>query len=398
MTDLKFDIVIGNPPYINSQVMCKTNPDIRNLYSKIFESAKGSWDAFVIFIEKGFKLLKDKGLITYIVPNKLLSAKYTEAIRKILQNNKIIEIRDYSSVKVFKGQGVYPIVFVVQKTQDKKDVLVSSMSSLNEYQTFKTIPSEIFYKDINWNKYFADNEVIRIILKISENLHLSSLCPLIFKGTSVNETYLVSKHIKEYSENINESFKKLINTGTVDPYTSLWGVAKTRLIKKTYTKPIILDTNIAQINPKRLKQANSKKIVIAGMSKRIECFVDTEGEYMAVAPTIVILDSSDNKINLKTLAGILNSKLISFWYKHWFKTLVMSNGFLSIRKDTIKAIPIPKIKIQEQHKIMKLVDEIVKLKKQSKDTSKLENEIDKIVYKIYKLTSQEMNIVKKFVI
>ena len=77
-----FDIVIGNPPYIDSETMVKTMPQKRELYSKKYTCARGNWDIYVIFIEKGIELARKNGVVTYIIPNKLIAAPYAKSVRK----------------------------------------------------------------------------------------------------------------------------------------------------------------------------------------------------------------------------------------------------------------------------------------------------------------------------
>ena len=101
-----FDVVIGNPPYIDSEMMTRTQPELREIYKTIYQSAKGNWDLFIIFIERGIQLQKESGVISYIVPNTLIGAAYSKALRKMLLNHSILEIRDYSKVDV-----VLPTVF-----------------------------------------------------------------------------------------------------------------------------------------------------------------------------------------------------------------------------------------------------------------------------------------------
>ena len=62
-----FDIVIGNPPYVDSEEMTRSMPEQREIYSKKYSCAKGNWDLFVLFIEKGMDLLAENKTISYIV-------------------------------------------------------------------------------------------------------------------------------------------------------------------------------------------------------------------------------------------------------------------------------------------------------------------------------------------
>ena len=91
-----FDVVIGNPPYIDSEEMTKSQPEIREECRKEYECAKGNWDIFCIFLEKGIELLKEDGYLGMIVPNKLLSAEYAEQTRSFLAKYAVKIIRDYS--------------------------------------------------------------------------------------------------------------------------------------------------------------------------------------------------------------------------------------------------------------------------------------------------------------
>jgi len=54
-----FDVIIGNPPYIDSEIMTKENPEFREYCSEKYNSAKGNWDIFCVFIEKSLNLLRD---------------------------------------------------------------------------------------------------------------------------------------------------------------------------------------------------------------------------------------------------------------------------------------------------------------------------------------------------
>ena len=79
-----FDIVIGNPPHIDSETMVKVMPKERELYSKKFACASGNWDMFIVFIEFSISMLKKDGIFSNIIPNKLIAAKYGVELRKQL--------------------------------------------------------------------------------------------------------------------------------------------------------------------------------------------------------------------------------------------------------------------------------------------------------------------------
>jgi hypothetical protein len=150
-----FDVVIANPPYVDSEIMTKMDCELRNIYTASYRSATGNWDLFIIFIEKGILLLKKNGIITYIVPNKLIAARYSEELRKILLTKNIKEFRNFAKVNVFKEVNVYPIVFIIQNNSQRDFVIMSTMQSVIDIEEENKILAKFFYQDIYWDRYFV---------------------------------------------------------------------------------------------------------------------------------------------------------------------------------------------------------------------------------------------------
>jgi hypothetical protein len=366
-----FDIVIGNPPYIDSETMVKNNPQFREYLKSKFISAEGNWDIFVVFSEMGLNLCKPFGNLAFIVPNKIISAKYTSALRTIICKLSPREIIDYSYVDVFKEADVYPVVILIsnQKTYDYQ-VKTKVMENLETVKTLNLVSSSQFISDIFWDKYFFNRDELNLIIKITVNKKLKNKFPKILGR--------------------EEKYFKFINTGTIDPYKTLWGIKKTQYIKGNYNTPILIKDDLEGINITRLQQANSPKIIIAGMSLRIEAFLDEDGQYCAGKSTVIILDELQN---LKTLIGILNSKLVSFWFSKYFNSLSMAGGYFNVGNNEIGLIPIPNLNCPIIA-INTLVDKILAAKKAGNDTSALEREIDVLVYGLYGLTDEEILIVE----
>ena len=217
-----FDIVIGNPPYVDSEEMTKSMPEEREIYTKKYSCAKGNWDLFVLFIEKGMDLLKKDGVISFIVPNKLVAAPYTEALRRKISNNQVQEMRDYSNVTVFKTAAVYPVVFRIKMSEEKVPVVMDVMEDMEQVSNHNKVDQESFYSDINWDKYFNSSQsALEIIEKMSKFKPLKSIADVNGAAT-VNEAYLVKEFIYD-DDGRSSDVKKFINTGAIDPYKSTWG-------------------------------------------------------------------------------------------------------------------------------------------------------------------------------
>lgn len=397
-----FDIVIGNPPYVDSEMMTRLDDGMREKYAEAYSSARGNWDLFIIFIERGLKLLNSDGVITYIVPNKLIAARYSESIRKLLSELNIKELRNYSGVKVFKDVSVYPIVFVIQNNKDLTDVTMTNMKTVTEIKEVNSIPADIFYQDIYWDRYFAANNILNVIIKISKEARIKEYDFDVSAAATVSEAYKIKEFMREKDTDITKGYKKFINTGTIDRYVSLWSRKKTQYIKGGYQEPIVLDKDINDLSHNRYKQACSEKIIIGGMTKELECQYD-DGQYLAGKSTVIITERQGTKLELKYLLALLNSELISFWFKIFYGSLSLAGGYLRISNKEIMNIPIPDVAQKTRDQLIELVDRILSLtsdielleEESNQDRLKdLQNEIDLIVYKLYGLTKEEIALVE----
>lgn len=136
---------------------------------------------------------------------------------------------------------------------------------------------------------------------------------------------------------------------------------------------------------------NNPKIVIAGMTKVIEAVFVEEPLALGVG-CYGIYDFAG--INPKAIVGILNSKYLSYYLNIKFKDKHLAGGYLAINKSTIEALPFVDINNVMQNKLATLVDAIIALKADNKDTSKLEKQIDEMVYALYELTPEEIKTIE----
>lgn len=389
-----FDIVIGNPPYVDSEEMTRSMPEQREIYTKKYSCAKGNWDLFVLFIEKGMDLLAENKTITYIVPNKLISAPYTETLRKKISKNRVIEIRDYSNINVFKEAAVYPVVFRVEISNNKTPVKMEIMDGMEMVGNQNVISPEKFYADINWDKYFnTSEEVLNIVDKMVKFPILSSIADVCGAAT-VGEAYLVKELMYDDDGN-DDAVVRFINTGGIDKYKSFYGIEYIRYLKGKYIHPVVKAAELKNISVKRFHESKSKKIIIGGMNKVLECFYD-DGNYLAGKSTTIVYNNS----YLKVITAILNSTLMSFYYATIYNSMSLSGGFYRIGAPQIKALPIAmpddNVTIVTVEKLVDEAQELLKTFKESdEEVQSVLKQIDKIVYKLYGLTDNEILCVGK---
>ena len=385
-----FDIVIGNPPYIDSETMTNVMPKLREQYSQIFTCAKGNWDMFVVFVEMGISLCRSGGIYSFILPNKLIAAKYTSKLREKIVINDIIEIRDYSRLPVFINAAVYPCTIVGHKTLSKNGNNSSRfivMRTVKEIERENSTLQEIIGSEY-WDVFFRSEIEFSIIKKFLAHKTILSDKWNVIGSATVAEAYELKKVL--YDAKNGSSSLKVINTGTIDSYKSLWGIKSMQYIKGKYQYPRVSQSDLMAISKRRYNQAMSNKIIVAGMSSRIEAVYD-DGETLGGKSTTIIMGD-----DLRFLLGLLNSKLVSFSINILYNSIKMAGGYLNIGTREIENIPIPIASPVVQHSIESLVDGILEkiCENTQMDSSNLENEIDSLVYSLYGLSEDEIKIVE----
>jgi type I restriction-modification system DNA methylase subunit len=151
-----FNAVIGNPPYANAIESETARPaDELAFFAQHFESAKGAYDLHVLFQELSLGLTSTRGYTSMIVPNKFLATQYGAAIREVLAfEAELLEIADYSRIRVFEEASVYPVVYLARNADpsDTTAVRVAVYSRIDSppVTSTTTIASLKKWVDTSW--------------------------------------------------------------------------------------------------------------------------------------------------------------------------------------------------------------------------------------------------------
>jgi len=196
-----FDVVIGNPPYVKLEAIKDISEQLKQLDFTTYDK-RG--DLYVLFVEKGFRILKNNGLIAYIMPNKWLQAGYGKKLRAYFLTKQIDQLIDFGDIQIFQGATTYPIIFTAKNAipneQFKAALLKSATAS--DFQTNVDINTEIF----DTNTFSEDTWVIssQENSKLLERLNQTfvSLNEFVggnvFRGvlTGLTEAFLISEDVR----------------------------------------------------------------------------------------------------------------------------------------------------------------------------------------------------------
>jgi type I restriction-modification system DNA methylase subunit len=210
-----FDCVIGNPPYIRIQMMKEWAPTEVGFYKGHYTAAsKGSYDIYVVFVERALKLLNVRGLMGYILPHKFFQAKYGQPLRELIAIGKHLDkIVHFGDQQVFAGATTYTCLLFLKKgggpcfryvmAHDLDGWRVSGEAAAGEIRTEKVNGSE-------WN--FVVGPETFLFERLSEMpIKLGDVVEGMFVGqqTSADTVYLFKEYQNENEDIVDVRSKEL---------------------------------------------------------------------------------------------------------------------------------------------------------------------------------------------
>ncbi len=154
--DPGFDGVIGNPPYIRIQALKEWAPLEVEYYKKAYKAAaKGNYDIYVAFVEKGLSLLNKQGQLGFILPHKFFNAQYGEPLRALISRNHYLsEVVHFGDKQVFEQATTYTCLMFLDKAGSKQCRVVKVDDLVAWRNTGEAIeglvPAEAITQD-DWN-------------------------------------------------------------------------------------------------------------------------------------------------------------------------------------------------------------------------------------------------------
>ena len=429
-----FDIVIGNPPYVEAKKLKYIASTLKGLY----DVYSGTADLSIYFNELGLNLLAEDGVISFITTNKFFNTGYGQKVREQLSSQYINIILNFEQVEVFEDILVSSVIFNIKKAAKehghqftyekfyKLDCTEFKREFVQRQSDFGHYPQD-YLGEGEWS--FAD--LFQLLLKEKIEKGKTVLKELdgvkVYRGvtTGYNPAFIITDEqcdnlIKEdpksseviknmlQGRNIrkwyyNESDENLIFTrkGTD---IELYPAVKAHLFNffnklkpKTETdssegrKPgnykwfEILD-NTAYYR----EFEKSEKIIWGLTADKWAYTLDTEQHYL---PSNAYILTSET-IPIRFILGLLNSKLLHYYFG--FIGVMTAGGAYTLKAATIEAFPIATGTREQQKEIAAKVESILNAKAKDKqaDVSPIESEIDHLVYNLYGLSDNEIKIVE----
>ncbi|MBZ9779854.1 N-6 DNA methylase [Psychroflexus sp. CAK8W] len=207
-----FDVVIGNPPYVRVQSLKENYFNQTKYLEDKYESAKGKYDLYALFMEKSYDLINKTGNVSFILPHKFLVADFGTGIRKFLVERKAVEnIVHFGSEIVFADASTYTCIITLSKESEKIGYSKTYPLNINDQIKFETIN----YSSLSDKAWLLKSETeTSIFNKISNNDKLKDICEGIYQGliTTGDDIFMVEGEIVDeifygFSKALNESIE-----------------------------------------------------------------------------------------------------------------------------------------------------------------------------------------------
>ncbi|GAA6809172.1 hypothetical protein AOH130_04380 [Helicobacter pylori] len=372
---LGFDCIIGNPPYIDYRKIDEKTKIFLSKFSSVYKKSKEG-SIFVYFIERASQLIIKHGEISFINPIAYLCKPTDHGIRDYIDKNlKITMLIDLSNIKIFESASTYTCINIFKRENKKNEILFQRSDDFAELSSNKDDFLKIPSVNIEHISIFLD-PISRHIAERCKT-QLGDFCK-IFCGLS--KTGFRSDVI-----NINNK-KSVYFLESSDIYRYYVNDFGKKFLKR-------IDDYFSQ--EKRWIFESQDIIFMTRMTNQIRCVVIPLGVY---GGKVNILH--DFRIDRFLILGILNSKLMTYFYKKKFFSTHIQGGAFGFDTLSVETLPIPQITKSNQptaHKITDCAKQILEAKEKDPkaNTQELEKEIDALVYQLYNLTDEEIKIIEE---
>ncbi|WP_224247739.1 Eco57I restriction-modification methylase domain-containing protein [Hyalangium gracile] len=392
-----FNAIIGNPPYVQLSMEDFREDTVNSYLKHRYTLSGGRLNTFAFFIEQARKLVSPEGKISFIVPNTLLTQEGYEELRKRLITSTSIESLIQSQGQIFAGAVVETVILVLGRHSQQKNVVqfgwissngsISRQSSTHQanlsknYKAAFIVPGDVKTTKI---KERMEASALRMgdMLNFNQAIalkHDRAACLDAAPKTSKHRMVLDGRHITRYAASDSPNYFK-------------FDLSKIHSCKR---EDIFL---------------LPEKIFMRRVGDRIIAAFDDRQRF-ALNTIVVVSPKPACDWSIKYVLGILNSKLVNFYYVSFLKS--SKKAFSEIQARQVAQIPLPALSLQQtkdqgaHNRIVTLVEHMLKLQRQrisaqtpheqtaiDRQITSTDAQIDREVYALYGMTNEEIEMLE----
>lgn len=365
----KYDYVVGNPPWVSLSRKFKNSvdDDMLKYYIDRYDGNRYLPNLYEYFIKRSLELLDENGKIGIVVPDRFASnVQYGKFRRHILGRYNIVHL--VFGIK-FPGISTDIMIFIAENNYDINNKIIVDVKDKAKYEMnqidYKKNPNIEFFHDPD-SRYGAIRKGIEF-----DSCRLGSICNT-FTGFIGSKTMITQvRHNKTQIE--------ILKGRNVSGYS----------ISGNYYYDFV-DENIKGGTKNIEKLAYKNKIVLRKTGKSIEAALDSRGYVIEQSLYGIIL--KDTKYSIEYILGILNSKLIQWYYRSFLVTNYRSMP--QIKKYNLDRIPIKICSGNKKYRIENMVSDILNCS-DNVERNLIQEELDFSIFELYGVKQNDRNIILK---
>ena len=414
-----FDVIIGNPPYIQLQ---KMGADSDALQKVGYETFAKTGDIYSLFYEQGYNILRENGLLMFITSNKWMRANYGESLRRFfIEQTNPLTLIDFSGNQIFDTATVDTniLMFAKQKNEYETQACIVKEKLLNNLSDFVNQNSEQskFITSESWVILSPiEQSIKRKIEAVGKPLKDWDISINYGIKTGYNDAFIITgekrRELIEQDPKSEEIIRPILRGRDIKRYSydfaDLYIITTFPSLKIDIEHYPAVKHHLLSFGYDRLKQTgdagarkktnnkwfetqdsisymddlNSQKIIWGEISDKTKFCLDLHGNFMNEATTFLMTGTS-----LPFLLGFLNSKLSEYLFSKIGTTTGV--GTVRWKKFTIEQLPVPVLSTEFQNEIEVIVEQLILAVQNNDGMKELEEELNNLIYKFMDFTHDE---------
>ncbi|QDU63404.1 Type IIS restriction enzyme Eco57I [Planctomycetes bacterium Pan216] len=319
-----FDVVLGNPPFANAIEESGFAKESKERLGANFPELTGTADLAFYFLALAHRLTAADGAIGLVLPRGVLTSRASRALReRLLEERPPVLVHAPQDQSLFRGANVFVVLLALRRNGGP---CLGSRDTLHPRLECVVITS------VNWWAPLVDAETEAH----SSKPRVGDLFE-VFASMTTGMAYDVLPFVRDEPR---DGALRLVTTGLIDPGVCHWGERVCRYLKHRFECPVIHeDEGFPATVAARLAKVRRPKVLVAGLSLRVEAFFDRKGSHAGAVSTFTILDPEDDRGKLAALVAMLNEdeatrRLVSELGAH-----AMGGGRMTLNKDFLRYLP-----------------------------------------------------------
>jgi hypothetical protein len=324
-----FDAFIGNPPFVNA-IEGALDDRLKRWLSEVSPGLGGTADLAYHFLHRADRLLRPGGCLGLLLPRGFLVAPAAERLRAaLLERRRPYVLMAPDQPTLFPHANIFVVAAILGPVRQSFGARSIDEADLRPIQ-------------VDGGNWWAPLQRSTQPEPVASHAGKPTRLAEIFEVCGSMTTGMAYELVPFLSEQPAAERHRLVTTGLIDPGRCEWGRRRCRYLKRDYTHPAITNPQALPASfRRRIGLWSRPKILVAGLSNRLEAFLDAQGVFCGVVQTFTITHPRDDANALSALCGFLNGESATAILRSELGANAMGGGRITVKKTFLAGMPLP---------------------------------------------------------